>query len=256
MMKIMLRKRSAQLLLLGALTLAIGGVTFSTPASGAPVVSGPMANSAVKGLIRADLIRAEIVTFAGDQVGDNWVYRGVVRKVRGRQLTLAERDGSVIRIKLSSATQINIDYRTVTAKRVRPGMRATVMVAGNAAASWLYVARRSPDRSVPKIRALLLNGFMRAEVVSWGGGAEFETRADTGVIASVDSNSTSLVLQEDDGTSVDMQLGDASDVWLNGLALSTGDLVAGMKATTIGSGDGVISQIWAQDRKKSSGGKT
>jgi hypothetical protein len=53
-----------------------------------------------------------------------------------------------------------------------------------------------------------------------------------------------------------MQLGDASDVWLNGLALSTGDLVAGMKATTIGSGDGVISQIWAQDRKKSSGGKT
>jgi len=45
-------------------------------------------------------------------------------------------------------------------------------------------------------------------------------------------------------------------VWLNGLALSTGDLVAGMKATTIGSGDGVISQIWAQDRKKSSGGKT
>jgi hypothetical protein len=85
MMKIMLRKRSAQLLLLGALTLAIGGVTFSTPASGAPVVSGPMANSAVKGLIRADLIRAEIVTFAGDQVGDNWVYRGVVRKVRGRQ---------------------------------------------------------------------------------------------------------------------------------------------------------------------------
>jgi hypothetical protein len=93
-------------------------------------------------------------------------------------------------------------------------------------------------------------------VVSWGGGAEFETRADTGVIASVDSNSTSLVLQEDDGTSVDMQLGDASDVWLNGLALSTGDLVAGMKATTIGSGDGVISQIWAQDRKKSSGGKT
>ena len=79
MMKIMLRKRSAQLLLLGALTLAIGGVTFSTPASGAPVVSGPMANSAVKGLIRADLIRAEIVTFAGDQVG----VLGVALDVRG-----------------------------------------------------------------------------------------------------------------------------------------------------------------------------
>jgi hypothetical protein len=54
MVKIMLRKRSAQLLLLGALTLAIGGVTLPTPASGAPVVSGPMANRAVKGLIRAD----------------------------------------------------------------------------------------------------------------------------------------------------------------------------------------------------------
>lgn len=253
MVKIMRRKRPAQLLLLGALALAIGGVTLSTPALGASVVSGPLANGAVKGLIRADLVRAEIVTFAGDQVGDNWVYRGVVRKVRGRQLTLAERDGYVVRIKLSSATQINIDYRTVTAKRVRPGMRATVMVEGNAAASWLYVARRSPDRSVPKIRALLLNGFLRAEVVSWGGGAEIETRADTGVIASVDG--TSLVLQEDDGTSVDMQLGDASEAWVNGFALSTGDLVAGMKATTIGSGDGVISQIWAQDRKKSSGGK-
>lgn len=249
----MRRKRPAQLLLLGALALVIGGVALSTPASGAPVVSGPMANKAVKGLIRADLVRAEIVTFAGDQVGDNRVYRGVVRKVRGRQLTLTERDGSVVRIKLSSATQINIDHRKVTAKRVRPGMRATVMVEGNAAASWLYVARRSPDRSVPMIRALLLNGFLRAEVVSWAGGAELDTRADTGVIASVDN--TSLVLQEDDGTSVEMQFSDTSEVWINGTALSTGDLVAGMKATTIGSDDGMISQIWAQQGKKSGSGK-
>jgi hypothetical protein len=249
----MRRKQPAQLLLLVALALVIGGVTLSTPASGAPVISGLKANRAVRALVRPDLVRAEIVTYSAGVVGDNWVYRGVVRKMRGRQLTLAGRDGSIVRVKLSSATQIRIDNRRSASRRVRPGMRATVMRMGDAAASWLYIARRTPDRSSLKIRALLTSDFLRAEVVSWTGGAVLGSRADTGVIASVDS--TSLVLQEDDGTNVDMQFGDASEVWVNGVALSTVDLVAGMRATTIGNGDGIVNQIWAQSKKKSGGGK-
>lgn len=249
----MRRKQPAQLLLLVALALVIGGVTLSTPASGAPVISGLKANRAVRALVRPDLVRAEIVTYGAGVVGDNWVYRGVVRKMRGRQLTLVERDGSIVRVKLSSATQIRIDNRRSASRRVRPGMRATVMRIGDAAASWLYIARRTPDRSSLKIRALLTSDFLRAEVVSWTGGAVLDSRADTGVIANVDA--ASLVLQEDDGTSVDMQLGDATETWINGMALSTGDLVTGMKATTIGSGDGIVSQIWAQSKKKSGGGK-
>jgi hypothetical protein len=249
----MRRKRSGQLVLLVTLAATIGGVTLSSPASGAPMISDIRANRAVRALIRPDLIRAEIVVYGDGGVGDYRIDRGVVRKIQGRQLTLVERDGSIVRVKLSSATQITLDNRRVTSTRIQPEMRATVMRMGDATASWLYLARRSPDRSVLKIRALLTTGFLRAEVVSWTGGAVLDSRADTGVIASV--GASSLVLQEDDGTLVDMQFDDASEVWINGMALSTGDLVAGMKATTIGSGDGMISQIWAQGKKKSRGGK-
>jgi len=239
-----------KLLLLFVLALTIGGVILSTPASGAPTISDQKANKAVKALVQPSLIRAEIVTYSGGEIGDYRVYRGTVRKMRGRQLTLAQRDGSVVRVRLSSATQIRIDNRRVVAKRVRPGMRATVMRNGNAAASWLYIAKRLPDKSRLKIKSLLSGGFLRAEVISWVDGELLDSRADTGIIENADD--VSLTLQEADGATVPMQIDSATQVWVNNKSSIATDLTAGMNATTIGNGDGLVSQIWAQG--KTSGG--
>lgn len=247
----MRRKQSARYLLLVALVVTIGGVILSSPASGAPVISDHKANRAVSALIRPDLIRAEIVTFNSGEVGDNRVDRGVVRKLRGRQLTLAERDGTIVQVKLSSATQIRIDGRKGTLKFVRRGMRATVTRAGNAAVTWLYVTRTLPDRSLLKVRALLSAGFVRTEVVSWTGGMLLDSRADTGVIDSVDG--ASMTLLEADGASVQTQFDSALAVWINNKASSTADLAAGMRVTTIGNGDGVVSQVWAYGKKPGAG---
>ena len=249
----MRRKQPAQLLILVALVVTIGGVTLSSPASGAPAVSDRNANKALKALIRPDLIRAEIVTFSNGEVGDYRVDRGVVRKMRGRVLTLTERDGTVVRVRLSSATKIKIDGGKSTTKRVRRGMRAAVVRTGNSAVSWLYVTRRLPDRSLVKIRSLLSTGFVRTEVISWTGGMVLDSRADTGVIESADG--ASLTLQESDGASVQMQFDGAPEVWVNNEASSTTDLAAGMRVTTIGTGDGVVSQIWAYGEKLGVGKK-
>lgn len=236
-----------KLLLVFALALTIGGVTLSTPASGAPTISDQKANKAVKALVRPNLIRAEIVTYSGGEIGDYRVYRGTVRKMRGRRLTLAQRDGSVVRVRLSPITQIKIDNRRVAAKRVRPGMRATVMRKGNAAASWLYIAKRLPDRSGPKIKTLLSSNFLRAEMISWTGGELLDIRSDTGIIES--SDGVSLTLQEADGATVQMQIDSATLVWVNNTSSLATDLTAGMNATTIGNGEGLISQIWAKGKK-------
>jgi hypothetical protein len=243
----MRRNQPTRLLLLVALIGTIGGVTLSSPASSAPMIFDRKANQAVNALIRPDLIRAEIVTFNFGEVGDNRVDRGVVRKLSGHLLTLAERDGTVVQVKLSSATQIRIDDRKGVTKLVRPGMRVTVTRAGSAAASWLYVTRRLPDRSLLKIRALLSTGFVRTEVLSWSGGTLLDSRADTGVIDSVDG--ASMTLLEADGASVQMQFDGAPAVWVNNTASGTTDLAAGMRATTIGNGDGVVSQVWVYGKK-------
>jgi len=244
-------RRPKQLSILVALALTIAGVLLSSPASGAPAISQQSSNGALKNLLSPTLIRAEIVTNSGGKVGDYRIDRGVVRKLRGRLLTLGERDGTIVQIRLSSATQISVDDRRSPAWRVRPGMRVTAMQIGDATTLWLYVTRRSPDRSELKIRPLLSIGFVRAEVVSWSAGELLDSRADTGVIESI--SGTSLTLDESDGTTVELQIDGATQVQVNGVQADAASLAAGMRAVTIGDGDGTVSQIWA--RGKLSGGK-
>ncbi len=122
---------------------------------------------------------------------------------------------------------------------------------GSAAASWLYAAKGSHDRSETKIKSLLSTGFVLAEVVSQIDGELLDSRAGTGVIDSVDD--TSLTLYESDGTTVSMQIDSTTQVQVNKKAADTTALAAGMRATTIRNGEGAIGQIWASGKK--SGGR-
>lgn len=230
-------------------------LAFSLHASNASASSAQNANQAVRGLVNSNLVRAEIVTLVGGKLNDYRVYRGAVQRIRERLLTLAESDGKIERIRLSAITQIRLGIRKVVARYVRAGMYATVIQKGNAPASWLFLARRLPDRSESKIKSLLSNGLVRAEVVSQVAGELLDSRADTGVIESVDG--VSLTLNESDGAAVQMQLDSTTQVRVNNRTADTTALTTGMKATTIRSGDGPVSQIWAFGKKppKNKGGR-
>jgi hypothetical protein len=251
----MRKGRFSRIVALVALVVAGSVLAFSLHASNASASSAQNANQAVRGLVNSDLVRAEIVTLVGGKLNDYRVYRGAVQKIRGRLLTLAGSDGAVVQIRLSAITQIRLGIRRVVARRVRAGMYATAIRKGNAPASWLYLARRLPDRSESKIKSLLSIGLVRAEVVSQVAGALFDTFADTGVIRSVDN--TSLTLNESDGATAQMQLDSATQVRVNNRVADTTALTTGMKATTIRSGDGPVSQIWAFGKKpaKNKGGR-
>jgi hypothetical protein len=223
------------------------GLALLLVVSSASASPGQQADRVARGLISPNLIRAEIVTLNGNTVHDYRIYRGFISAIRGRLVTLSERDGTVARIKLSPIALIRMNGRTVAVQRVRPGMSATVMTNGSAPASWFYVAKRSPDPSGGAIKSLLSTGYVRIEVVSQVGGALLDNRVDTGVIASVGSNS--LTLDESDGTVVQLPIDSTTQVQMNNRMSDLTVLAAGMSVTTIRSGAGPVNEIWASGKR-------
>ena len=235
----MRKRRLACLLVLVVFLAAGGGLAAALPSS---LPGSASAGLALKGLIDQNLVRAEIVT-STDRLHDYLVDRGVVSKLRGNLLSLREADGFIRTVNLSPLTRIKLDGRRVAARRVVPGLRATVMRDGSAAASWLYVFKKGADTTGPLIKALLATGFVRAEVVAQNAGQLGNSLADTGVIQSV--GGTSLTLTEADGTSPDIPIDSSALVQVNIRMADIGSLVAGMPATVIQHGDGSPTQIWA-----------
>jgi len=229
--------------MLVTLVAVIGGAFISAPASSSPIALDQRASRAVKALIGPSMIRAEVVTLGGGSVGDYRVYRGVVVKVRGRLVTLTQRDGTLVHVRLARTTEIRVDARRSALQRLRLGMHATVMRNGSAAATWLYASRRSSDYSQARIRSLLSTGFVRCEVISWTGGAVLDNRAYTGVIETADSGSLSLLGA--DGTPAQIRIDASTQVWVNNRVAAAANLTTGMRTTTIGTGDGLAGQIWA-----------
>jgi hypothetical protein len=235
----MRKGRLAHLLVFVVFLAAGGGLASALPSS---LPGSASASLALKGLIDRNLVRAEIVT-STDRLHDYWVERGVVSKLRGNLLSLREADGTIRTVKLSPLTRIKLDGRRVAARRVVAGLRATVMRDGSAAASWLYVFKKGADTTGPLIKALLVTGFVRAEVVAQNASQLSNSLADTGVIQSV--GSTSLTLTETDGTSWNIPIDSSALVQVNVRTADIGSLAAGMPATVIRHGDGSPAQIWA-----------
>ena len=144
-----------------------------------------------------------------------------------------------------------LDGRKIPATSLRKGMRATAMRKGSASASWVYVVKKLADKSGGAIKSLMSSSFVRAELVSQVGGALLDSRVDSGVIESVDS--ASLTLSEKDGTVVQMPLDSTTQVQVDNVVTDVTGLAAGMRATTIRSGDGPVGQIWASGTKSGQG---
>jgi hypothetical protein len=241
----MRRGKRTQLVVLSVLVLASArAASVFTP--NASAVSGQKADQAVRALFNASLVRAEIVTATGSDATDYRISRGIVRRVRPRFLTLAERDGKIALIAISPSTRITVDGKEVKAARLQRGMRATALQNGVSRATWIDIAKKQPDGSLQKIRSLLTAHLVRTEVISLAGGLLRDSRADIGVIENVDESS--LTLGEIDGTVVDMQFDTVMQVQINNKSADVTDLSAGMRATTLGPGDGTVSRIWVSSK--------
>lgn len=212
-------------------------------AGAAPAAPDQRADKAIRSLFGLALVRAEIVTVSGTKLVDNRVNRGTIRSIRPRKLMLSERDGRLVRIPISSGTRVTLDGRKVKVSKLRRGMRATTLQKGNARALWVDARKRSADRSLSKIKALLDKGLVRTEVISSSGGSVLDRRIDTGSIASADTSFLSL--SERDGTTVDMEIDAAAEIWIDNRPGNATELSAGMEATTIRIGDAATSRIWA-----------
>jgi hypothetical protein len=243
--------------LLAALIVACFGFGAIAPlASSASGSAGKKADQAVKALVDSGLVRAEFVTLSAGNARAFSADRGTIRRIRGGVLTLAERDGSTRQIKLSSTTQIRVDGRNAALSLIRRGMRATIVRRGLASALWLYVARKSPDKSWNKVRALISTSCLRVEVISLVAGVLVDSRADSGVIKN--AGDSSLTLTESDGTIVEITIDVTTEFWLGGRLADSAALGAGMQATAITIGEGAAIQVWASGKKTSNkpGGKS
>jgi hypothetical protein len=235
----MRKGRLVQLAMFIVLLSASGSVAVALPSS-APV--SKRAEKAVRVLIQHGLVRAEIVSSSGSRIRDYRVDRGIVRKIRKRRLKLREADGTMVSIRLSKKTRIKFKGHKAGRWRIRVGMHATAIRKGNSAASKLFVSKKSNDKSQPTIKALL-RWWVRVEVVSDIAGQINDSRADTGVIESVEAET--LTLDESDGTVADIPIDSTAEVQIKNKTADITDLAAGMQATTIQHSDGSPTQIWA-----------
>ena len=89
---------------------------------------------ALRPLLGAGLVRAEIVTRGGGTLHDYRVDKGRIRQVKPGELTLRELDGTMVSIQIAPSAQIRLGGRLVAYPQLRRGMQALVIRDGDAPA--------------------------------------------------------------------------------------------------------------------------
>jgi hypothetical protein len=103
---------------------------------------GAGAYDALRPLLGAGLVRAEIVTRSGGAIHDYRVDRGRIRQVKPGELTLRELDGTVVTIPIAPTAQVRLDNRLAGYAQLRRGMQAIVIRDGDAPASRVVATTR------------------------------------------------------------------------------------------------------------------
>ena len=87
------------------------------------------------------LVRAEVITNEGGTIHDYRVDRGRIRAVTQTSLTLAERDGTLVTVPVSSTADVRLGGISVPLTRLRRGFTAVTVRDGSAAASIVQATR-------------------------------------------------------------------------------------------------------------------
>ena len=123
--------------LLGIAAAATAITAFALVQSGA---AGP--NSLGSFFFGPKLVRAEVITNEGGTIHDYRVDRGKIRANTQGNLTLLERDGTLVTVPVSPTADIRLGSVTVPLSRLRRGFTATTVRDGSTAAASTVLATR------------------------------------------------------------------------------------------------------------------
>ncbi len=107
----------------------LGSLLTASALSAGGLSAGPY--DALRPLLGAGLVRAEIVTRGGGTIHDYRVDRGRIRQVKPGELTLRELDGTVVPIPVAQTAQIRLDGRAAAYVQLRRGLQAIVIRDGD-----------------------------------------------------------------------------------------------------------------------------
>jgi hypothetical protein len=87
------------------------------------------------------LVRAEVLVKEGDGLHDYRVDRGVLRARGGAELSLRERDGSLVTISVTAGTAVTVGGRASSLAALRRGMTITAIRDGDGPATEIRATR-------------------------------------------------------------------------------------------------------------------
>jgi hypothetical protein len=122
------------------LSAVVGSLLTALLLSPGGLGAGPY--EALRPLLGAGFIRAEIVSRGGGSLHDYRVDRGRIRQVRPGAVTLRELDGTMVTIPVAAGAQIKVDGRPAEYAELRRGMQAITVRDGDAPALRVVAMRR------------------------------------------------------------------------------------------------------------------
>jgi hypothetical protein len=113
-------------------TLALGICIGLLIAAGAAFA---IKRSVLADLFGSNLVRGQLVIYAGGQDSEVWFDRGRITQAGGGSITIREKDGQVVRIAIAPGAKITVGNANVGPNALRKGMQAQVYRPGDAPAT-------------------------------------------------------------------------------------------------------------------------
>jgi len=113
-------------------TLALGIALGLLIATGAAFA---FKRSILADLFGSNLIRGQLVIYAGGQDTEVWFDRGRITQAGGGSITIREKDGQVVRVDIAPGARITLGGANVAPNALRKGMQAQVQRPGDAPAT-------------------------------------------------------------------------------------------------------------------------
>ena len=186
------------------------------------------------------LVRAEVIVKNG-VLHDYRIDRGRVRVVSATSVSLVERDGTLVTIRVAPNANVRLNGRRVALVALRRGMTATTLRDGDAPATTVRATTRF-SAAWPRASAFFGPKLVRAEVIAKDG-VLHDYRIDRGRVRAVAPGALSLL--ERDGTLVTIPVAPNAAVTLNGRRVALASLRRNMTATTPRHGDSAATMVEA-----------
>jgi hypothetical protein len=226
--------RPALIALVAALAAAVAAPALGLPQALSDRFFGP------------SMVRAEIIFKDAVGVHDYRIDRGRVRSATASELTLVERDGTVVTVPLAPGADIRWNGTPVAPARLAR-RRAWVETIRDGSAPARAVRASGTARNLALSPAFYGPQMVRAQVIVKDGSGLRDFRIDRGRIRSVSANAITLL--ERDGTLATIPVAANADVRLNGRRVRFQRLRRGMTVETVRDGEAPAFIVHAASRQ-------